>query len=243
MYLILLFLTVVNGYSFKVHTFMGNLLAEHLDKFPIISKNEFGNVSTWADSVRHQRPWSAQYHYIDIMECNSTNLIEYCKEDCIYTAILNYTNDLHTNYNYMSNNERIESLKFLLHFTQDLFQPMHIYGIYNGGNRYHIYLKYYNKLLQTNLHSLWDNYIPMKYINEMTETIRLNLTDKSFKAMRDVQKELEDIIYTMLDMICSKPLAHVINFLSYYEEGEMRRMFEMYIRFATKIYNFVVQSI
>jgi len=222
---------------------MGNLLAEHLDKFPIISKSEFGNVSTWADSVRHQRPWSAQHHYIDIMECNSTNLIEYCKEDCIYTAILNYTNDLHTNYNYMTDNERIESLKFLLHFTQDLFQPMHVYGIYNGGNRYHIYLKYYNELVQTNLHSLWDNYIPMKYIDEIKDKKLLNLTNENFQTMRDVQEELENVIYTMLNTICGKPLAHVISFLAYYNEQEMQRIFEMYIRFATKIYNYVVLSI
>jgi hypothetical protein len=78
-------------------------------------------------------------------------------EGCIISAIANQTSL------FMDPNSspiiRQEALKFIIHFIGDLHQPLHTENLDRGGNE--IPVCWRKACAHTNLHSVWDTYIPM----------------------------------------------------------------------------------
>lgn len=179
----ILYATVVSCYFSKTHVFLGDLLNAETKSFPSIREalslyidpEELGQHSRWADVIKRQKgyAWSKHHHYIDLpsgwcgeqIELDKINRV--CNNDCIFTSVLNITNDLAFNRPYLQHTTIVDNLKFLVHHLQDLHQPLHVYGDGRGGNEIRINLKYKGRVIKTNLHTLWDKYMPEMAIAEM----------------------------------------------------------------------------
>lgn len=115
-------------------------------------------IAPWADELRAKDPGlgkrSARWHYVNIGEDNCHyEAQKHCKGgNCIVDALKVQTAILGDRSK--SDAERAQALKFVVHFTGDIHQPMHAgYGHDKGGNDFQV--QFNNR--GTNLHSLWDS--------------------------------------------------------------------------------------
>lgn len=127
------------------------------------------SVATWADQVRGSPAysWTSPLHYINPKHDPMQNQCSFsytrdCPnvDQCVVGAVFNFTNQLAGKI--ASPNEE-EAVKFLAHFIPDMHNPMHVCGIYLGGNDFT--LKFFGQ--STNLHKVWDTDIPLRRIKEL----------------------------------------------------------------------------
>jgi hypothetical protein len=124
------------------------------------------DVCTWADTVRYTtHPFSEPFHYTnpthnpEIGYCSYNYGRDCANELCVVGAVFNYSEILtHSSYPLI---ELEEALKFLTHFASDIHNPLHVCGIYTGGNDY--ILSFYG--VKTNLHKVWDTDIPERFLD------------------------------------------------------------------------------
>ncbi len=128
-------------------------------------RDAMADAATWADDVRSEKkngPW----HYIDIPRGATRGPVDaYCGvEGCVTKAIaeqLAILKDLKA-----QPAKRADALRYVIHFTGDLHQPLHaITNADEGGNC--VPVKYFRRRphehghsFSPNLHSLWDTAIP-----------------------------------------------------------------------------------
>jgi len=121
-------------------------------------------VADWADQVRSQPAfkWSAPLHYADTPDWACYYTSSDCDHDmCVVSAISNYTT--RQSDRKLALIQRVEALKFFVHFVGDVHQPLHVGFIGNlGGNK--LSGTFMGKT--TNLHSLWDTAIITKVMND-----------------------------------------------------------------------------
>jgi len=121
-------------------------------------------VANWADQVRSQPAykWSAPLHYTDTPDWACVYKPADCDHNmCVVSAISNYTT--RQSQSNLPLTQRVEALKFFVHFVGDVHQPLHVGFISNlGGNK--LTGKFLNK--NTNLHSLWDSAIIDKVVKD-----------------------------------------------------------------------------
>lgn len=136
----------------------------------LLGNDDLAAVSTWADEVRGQRPETFGWHFVDI-PMNATGFSE--ARDCyrpneerpetkadhhncvvdrieMFQRILADKNESQAN--------RVEALKFLVHFVADIHQPLHAIAEARGGNDLHI-TEFGSSKCENgpcNLHSAWD---------------------------------------------------------------------------------------
>jgi len=126
---------------------------------------DISDGAVWPDQIKHFRPETSSWHYIDARDSPPTQCVlnypDDCdansKNGCIISAIVNQTAlfiDPNT-----SGLIRQEALKFVVHFIGDLHQPLHTENLERGGNG--IPVCWHNACARTNLHSVWDTLIPM----------------------------------------------------------------------------------
>jgi hypothetical protein len=111
------------------------------------------SVSSWADSVRRDRPETGPWHYIDIpIDKSHRDMKRDCpKGDCVVKKIEEFEAVLR-NPN-APPEQRREALMFVIHFIGDMHQPLHSSDDNDkGGNDKHVTFNGRNM----NLHSLWD---------------------------------------------------------------------------------------
>jgi len=116
------------------------------------------SVAPWADQLRAKDPGlgrrSAGWHYVNIAEdgCHYEAARHCTNGNCIVEALKAQSAILGDRS--LSDGERLQALKFVVHLVGDIHQPMHAgYGHDKGGNDFQ--LQYGNR--GTNLHSLWDS--------------------------------------------------------------------------------------
>lgn len=241
-----LLLLVVNcySYSFKNHMYLGNLTEVYIqNKFPqLYSKIKmkvpninFTNDSVWADKVKKTKDfrWSKTLHYMNIDSCNNTgDIMDYCKsERCVYTGIINSTNVLKMIPNHETH------FKFLLHFTQDINQPLHILGIYRGGNGMKVIRNKRGFNKTTNIHSIWDGEIPDFFIKNYYYYPNVTITD-----IVNYPDFLQDTIYNNLDFACHSVYnfkGDYIVFEDYFNETVVRGLFDNYFHLVVNTLNFI----
>jgi hypothetical protein len=121
-------------------------------------------VSSWADAVRPQRPETAPWHYVDIpLDASTYDAERDCpNDDCVVTRIVSFERILADTSALPA--DRLEALKWLVHFVGDIHQPLHAedHGD-RGGND--IRLTYFKQ--RTNLHAVWDGKI-IEYALDLT---------------------------------------------------------------------------
>jgi len=111
------------------------------------------SVASWADEIRRSRPATGPWHYIDIpIDQPHMDLARDCpKGDCVVIKIVELRAEVRNPAT--PPEQRREALMFLIHFIEDLHQPLHCSDNHDqGGNG--VQVRFLDR--PTNLHSVWD---------------------------------------------------------------------------------------
>ena len=147
------------GWSRYAHETSGHLAQLHLTAEAqagveaLLGDESLGEVAAWADRVRGDRRDTAPYHYVngprDQLRPRHEDL--HLPQGTVYTAVLKYRQALGDES--LTQQERMEALKFLVHFVGDIHQPLHTgFGDDRGGNDFEVV--YRDE--PYNLHRYWD---------------------------------------------------------------------------------------
>ena len=124
----------------------------------LLGSQTLSDVSNWADELRGQEKYrqTGPWHYINLpLGLNYEqfkNRVENMLESNVYSALAQQMQVITDKS--ASRDQKIDALKFVVHFVGDLHQPMHVSRAEDkGGNT--IQLNYEGQ--GTNLHSLWDS--------------------------------------------------------------------------------------
>jgi hypothetical protein len=164
------------AWGFKGHRIVGDIARDHLSAtakqnlIALQGNDDLAAISTWADEVRSQRPESSGWHYVDIpkdaagfsdeRDCyRPDDRHPSSKEDhqnCVVDRIIFFKHVLANGS--ASQADRLEALKWVVHFVGDIHQPMHAIEEARGGNDIHV-----NEFgsaqcgrYACNLHAEWD---------------------------------------------------------------------------------------
>jgi hypothetical protein len=109
--------------------------------------------ANWADEIRDQRRNTGAWHYVDIpLTAPGYDARRDCRDDdCVVAQIerdLRILRDRRS-----GDGARAEALRFLIHFTADVHQPLHAEDNDDkGGNQVHVTIG----RERSNLHHVWD---------------------------------------------------------------------------------------
>ncbi|MVN22977.1 S1/P1 nuclease [Mucilaginibacter arboris] len=124
----------------------------------LLGSEAITDVASWADEVRNDPAYknTAPWHFLNLPlgldYAAFEKAVKGQRQENVYSAILAQEKVLKNESS--TREQKVISLKFLVHFIGDAHQPMHISRAEDkGGNT--IQLQYDNK--GTNLHSLWDS--------------------------------------------------------------------------------------
>ena len=141
------------------HRIVG-MIADHYLRPEVRSKirqdfniSSLANVANWADHIRDKRS-QGRWHYANVREGERAYVRQRdCpRGECVVEKVRQFANALAEPGSLRE--ERIESLKYLVHFVGDLHQPMHLGNKRDrGGNKIRVIFQ--GKA--TNLHALWDS--------------------------------------------------------------------------------------
>ncbi len=111
------------------------------------------DASTWADEVRRQIPASGPWHYVNVPITEPHYDARFCpKGGCVVSKIGDFQKVLVDRE--APRAERQKALRFLIHFVQDLHQPLHVGDNKDrGGNDTQV--RFFTK--GANLHKVWDS--------------------------------------------------------------------------------------
>jgi hypothetical protein len=136
----------------------------------LLGTDDLASISTWADDVRPLRPETYAWHFVDIpmdAEGFSANRDCYRPDDKHSESLQDHHNCVVDRINIFEHTladenaptpERVQALKFLVHFVADIHQPLHAIGEARGGNGVHV-VEFGSPECGThpcNLHYAWD---------------------------------------------------------------------------------------
>lgn len=146
------------------HRTIGKIAAGHLSSqakaaiHELIGDTTLAEISTWADEVRGQPAFrnTGPWHYINLPLgldfADFEAKVKDMTQDNVYSALQQQERILGAATS--TRPQKVEALKFIVHFVGDLHQPMHVSREEDkGGNT--IQLNYDGN--GTNLHALWDS--------------------------------------------------------------------------------------
>ncbi|MEI6084682.1 MAG: S1/P1 nuclease [Verrucomicrobiota bacterium] len=115
------------------------------------------HIANWPDEIRHDRPETAPWHYVDIaFDAEKFDRDHDClaHTGCVVSAIEQFTQvlaDKQTN-----TAARLEALKFLVHFVGDIHMPLHCAQRHDdhGGNM--VWVRWPGEPKAAKLHGIWD---------------------------------------------------------------------------------------
>lgn len=140
----------------KGHQITGDIARDHLtpaarqNLIALLGNDDLGAISSWADEVRQQHPEASGWHYVDIprdaagfseeRDCykpdqkHPTSLDDH--HNCVVDRIKMFNQILGDKNS--SQEARVKALKFLVHFVEDIHQPLHAIDEARGGNDVHV---------------------------------------------------------------------------------------------------------
>jgi hypothetical protein len=154
----------------------------------LLGDQSLADVSDWADKIRDQPQyeWTKPLHYINApRSATKVNLERDCGHDkCVVAAINKNAEVLRDPKS--TRDQRIESLKFLVHYVGDVHQPLHVsYEDDKGGNFVKVT---WMGDATWNFHSVWDSALIKKRMNDdrlaMTKAIEASITGKDLRTWR-----------------------------------------------------------
>jgi hypothetical protein len=139
----------------KGHKIVGAIAQSHLTEITrhnlqlLLGDASLASVANWADEIKGSRPETFGWHFVDIPKNASFSQPRDCyqpdekrpssKDDhhnCVVDRI-NMFKQVLADQN-ASRDDRIEALKFLVHFIGDIHQPLHAVAEARGGNDVHV---------------------------------------------------------------------------------------------------------
>jgi len=132
----------------------------------LLDGRSLASVASWADDAREQRKGTTAWHFVDLpiaasqydpaTECKVTE-----QGDCIVAELERLKTELRCA---ESRVEKIEALKFAVHFLGDIHQPLHTVEDGQGGNRIAVAVYLQGLVcsqacrtpLASNFHAAWD---------------------------------------------------------------------------------------
>jgi nuclease S1 len=125
------------------------------------------DVSTWADQQR-EVPGTGPWHYVNVPITASRFAARFCQpEGCVVSKIEEFRQVLLDPK--ATRTEKQRALRFLVHFLQDLHQPVHVGDNGDrGGNL--LQLRFFD--LGTNLHRLLDSQIIDRYSQDEAQWVQ-----------------------------------------------------------------------
>lgn len=141
-------------------------------------------VASWADDLRSGESLlakeSARWHFVNMAEDGCAyDAARHCPEgDCVVAALHKQAGILGDRD--QPDAERLQALKFVVHFVGDIHQPLHAgYGHDRGGNRVQVHV--HGK--GSNLHALWDeDLLATAGLDEAAHADKLQLTEDQLPA-------------------------------------------------------------
>ncbi len=128
--------------------------ARHALKELLLEGDTLVDISTWADQDGHDAvPGSAPWHYVNVPITANRYEDRYCaRGNCVVAKIKRFRSVLTDRKAPLR--ERRQALLFLVHFVEDIHQPLHVGDNHDrGGNLTQIQFRGEG----TNLHRLWDS--------------------------------------------------------------------------------------
>jgi hypothetical protein len=175
---LLLTITVSPSFAWgpEGHRVIADIARSHLtpaarqDVRELQGNDDLAAGANWADEVKSDRPETGGWHFVDIpMNAGGFSEARDCyhpsdkhantrldRHNCVVDRIKMFTQtlaDLKA-----SSSDRIEALKFLVHFVGDIHQPLHAIGEARGGNDIHV-IEFGSAQCGSrpcNLHFVWD---------------------------------------------------------------------------------------
>jgi hypothetical protein len=192
--------TLLFAWGPKGHQIVGDIARAHLNEsarqkiVALLGNDDLAAVANWADDIKGERRESYGWHFVDIRkdssgfsqarDCYQPNeKFSYTLTDhhnCVVDRI-NMFREVLANKN-APQQDRVEALKFLVHFVGDLHQPFHAIDEARGGNDIHV-VEFGSAQCGTrpcNLHYEWD----------------IGLLEHSGKSESDYVAQLERLIVT-----------------------------------------------
>jgi len=162
--LMLLCICLLTSWGYKGHQAVATIAENHLTPAAkaaikdLLKNQSLADIATWADEVRNEPAFknTAGWHFVDLPSGLSfeqfNTEIKSQGEDNVYGAMQKARIVL--THPQSTKAQKIEALKFLVHFVGDAHQPMHVsHKEDKGGNT--IQIRFDNQ--GANLHSLWDS--------------------------------------------------------------------------------------
>jgi hypothetical protein len=136
----------------------------------LMGNDDLAAVSVWADDIKGERPETFGWHFVDIPR-DASGFFEardcygpdpkhaYAEPDhhnCVVDRITMFQHVVADRA--APRQDRVEALKFLVHFVGDVHQPMHAMGEARGGNDIHV-VEFGSSQCgnhECNLHFAWD---------------------------------------------------------------------------------------
>jgi hypothetical protein len=159
----------------------------------LLGQENMASVSYWADDVRKDRPETYAWHFVDIPKDASSFSEErdcYRPHDQAASAQTDHANCIVDRIEMFrktladenaSRKERVEALKFLIHFVADIHQPLHDIDEARGGNDIKVVVFGSDQCgnYPCNLHAAWDyaliehaGYSEEQYVRHLNRLIR-----------------------------------------------------------------------
>jgi len=165
----------------------------------LLGEQSLPDACNWADELRSDSSydWAKPLHYINVPRgVTKVDLERDCKsEKCVLGAIKKYEAMLRDKQ--APREQRVEALKFLVHFIGDVHQPMHVsYEDDQGGNKVSVSGAWLPvnqsgdpaKQRKWNLHSVWDSGLIEHRMagdrDKMIQDIRRRITDRKLALWR-----------------------------------------------------------
>jgi acid phosphatase len=129
--------------------------------------HSLASVGSWADDVRDDRPYTYNWHFVDISVADSDYQAQRdCKPDpdkgdCVVAELTRLTSELRNT----SGAAQIDALRYAVHLVGDIHQPLHSVLEQRGGNGVDVQLTMHGltctgscrpSTAHTNLHAAWD---------------------------------------------------------------------------------------
>jgi hypothetical protein len=168
--------TLLFAWGPKGHQIVGDIARAHLNEaarqniVALLGNDDLAAVANWADDVKGERRESYGWHFVDIRkdssgfsqarDCYQPNeKFSYTMTDhhnCVVDRI-NMFREVLADKN-APRQDRIDALKFIVHFVGDIHQPLHAIDEARGGNDIHV-VEFGSAQCGTrpcNLHYEWD---------------------------------------------------------------------------------------
>lgn len=147
------------GFGEKGHRIHGELTWKLLDKQTrdklgsILKDETLADIGNWADQIRDDRPETRSWHFVNLpKDATNYDAARDCHaEGCVVGKLEEYEKVFADPK--QTAEARLEALRWLVHLTADLHQPLHVALLEDkGGND--LQVTFFGR--NTNLHRVWD---------------------------------------------------------------------------------------